>query len=596
MAEALWNDIVYTEVMQSEGFVVDYAVCTTYCLDMPTLLSVPFMLGTMTDLTEATMRSPHLILETINRSAGKFAVFCNAGCIAVPQANSKVYALLERSVVQVTLPAKGGGFVNFHPKVWVIKETNPDTDESQIKLVVLSRNLTCSNDLDMVCELVGKIGRKPATKRAQAKHAPLIDFLSWLVGKADDRNIRKNMRAICEDLSYIERFDLTDSPFEDYDFFPMGISGYDGYSDCLEQDILNHAAEMLIISPFVDMDVLGKMAVCSPCAKKTLITRHASVTQDIINLFNDNDGVYVPKEVLTDKVEKDVVVDLHEKVYFVRRYEGNLSYNHLYLGSTNATKNGFKRNVEFLLHLQFAPYKSSYDKYRGELINDSKECMFEKVTSIPNDDASKDDVTNELLLRTAIAALQKAQITGQADNYAITIACRPNKLPGRTVTLYPLGCEGKEATLADGMTFTGLSLSLLTEFYVISIDKLRRVIKLPTEGMPIEERDNAIFRSFINTKGKFINYLAFMLTDDVEQYVLESQQMEKKLSTEHATAMEQQLSTSLYEDMVRMAYTNPERIASIRQIVEKADKEVVPEHFMEMYLTFENVLKQIKRL
>lgn len=30
MAEALWNDIVYTDVLQSDGFVVDYAVCTTY--------------------------------------------------------------------------------------------------------------------------------------------------------------------------------------------------------------------------------------------------------------------------------------------------------------------------------------------------------------------------------------------------------------------------------------------------------------------------------------------------------------------------------------------------------------------------------------
>lgn len=117
MAEALWNDIVYTDVLQSDGFVVDYAVCTTYSLDMPSLLSVPFMLGTMTDLTEAIMRSPHLILETINQSAGKFAVFCNAGCIAIPQANSKVYSLLEQSVVQVTLQAKGGGFINFHPKV-----------------------------------------------------------------------------------------------------------------------------------------------------------------------------------------------------------------------------------------------------------------------------------------------------------------------------------------------------------------------------------------------------------------------------------------------------------------------------------------------
>lgn len=113
----------------------------------------------------------------------------------------------------------------------------------------------------------------------------------------------------------------------------------------------------------------------------------------------------------------------------------------------------------------------------------------------------------------------------------------------------------------------------------------------------MEERDNAIFRSYINTKGKFINYLAFMLTDDVEQYVLESQQLEKELSIDHAaTALEQQLNTSLYEDMVRMAYTNPERIASIRQIIEKVDKEVVPDHFMEMYQTFENVLKQIKRL
>lgn len=594
MAKALWNDIVYTDVMQSDDYAVDYAVCTTYSLDMPTLLSVPFMLGTMADLTETTMRSPHLILETINRSAGKFAVFCNAGCIAVPQANSKVYALLERSVVQVTLPAKGGGFVNFHPKVWVVKETNPETGEGQIKFVVLSRNLTCSNDLDVVCELVGKIGKKPATKKAQTKHAPLVDFLTWLIGKADDRIIRKNMRVICKDISYIERFDLTDSPFEDYDFFPMGIPAYDGYSKCLEQDILDHAAEMLIISPFVDMDVLNKMVNCAPSAKKTLITRHSSVTQDMISIFND--GVYVPKEVLTDKVEKDVAVDLHEKVYFVRRYEGNLSYNHLYLGSTNATKNGFKRNVEFLLHLQFAPYKSSYDKYRSELINDSKDCMFEQVVSIPEDDTSKKDITNELMLRTAIAAIQKAQITSAADNYTITIQCRQTRLPDEDVYLYPLGCEGKETSLTNGIAFTGLQLSSLTEFYVIRIGDLQRLIKIPTDGMPTEERDNAIFRSFINTKGKFINYLAFMLTDDVEQYILESQQLEKELSNDKATAMEQEISTSLYEDMVRMAYANPDRIASIRQIIEKADKEVVPDHFMDMYSTFENVLKQIKRL
>lgn len=152
--------------------------------------------------------------------------------------------------------------------------------------------------------------------------------------------------------------------------------------------------------------------------------------------------------------------------------------------------------------------------------------------------------------------------------------------------------------MVDGIAFPDLSLSSLTEFYVISIDDLNLhcVIKIPTDGMPTEERDNAIFRSFINTKGKFINYLALLLTDDVEQYILESQQLENELSNDKVTAMEQQISTSLYEDMVRMAYINPERIASIRQIIEKADKDVVTDHFMDMYRTFENVLKQIKCL
>ena len=593
MTDTLWNDIVYTEVMQSDGFVVDYAICTTYSLDMPTLLSVPFMLGTMVDLTEDTMRSPHFILETINRSADKFAVFCNAGCIAVPPANSKLYSLLERSVVQVTLPANGHGYINFHPKLWVIKEINPETGEKQIKLVVLSRNLTCSHDLDVVCEMVGKIETEPATEKAQKKHAPLADFLTWLIAEADGPTMEKNMRAICEDIRYIERFNLENSPFEDYNFFPMGISQHDGTTECLEQNILKHAAEMLIISPFVDHNVLQKMVNCTPNAKKTLITRHSSIKPDMIQMFND--GIYTPKDILTDKEEKDVIVDLHEKVYFIRSQEGNQSYNRLYLGSTNATTNGFGRNVEFLLQLQFSPYKTSYSKYRSELINDSDECMFEKVVAIPDDDTTKEDVPNEIVLRTAIAAIQEAEIKPYNSLYSVTIRCCQNQLPKQSLSLYPLGCEGIESNLAEGMVFTDLELSMLTEFYVIQTGDLRRVIKIPTIGMP-EERDTAIFRSIINTKAKFINYLSFMLTDDIEQYIVETQLLEKENDSDKASSLEQQICTSLYEDMVRKAYTHPERIAAIRQLIDKAEENVRPENFKEMYETFEKVLKQIKRL
>ena len=589
----LWNDIVYTDVMQSDGYVVDYAVLTTYSLDMPSLLSVPFMLGAMSDLTEAAMRSPHLVLEAVNKSAGKFSVFCNAGCIAVPQANSKLYALLEHSVVQIALPAKGIGFVNFHPKVWVIKETNPDTEERQIKVVVLSRNLTCSNDLDVVCELVGHIGKKPATRKSRTRHKPLADFLEWLAERSPSK-IRKQIRSIINDLDYVERFELTDSPFDDYAFFPMGIDRYDGIEQCLEADMLDHATEMVVISPFIDLKTLEKMVACSPKARKTLITRHASVTNEIISLFND--GVYAPKEVLTDKVEKDVVVDLHEKVYFIRRYEGNLSYNHLYLGSTNATQNGFGRNVEFLLHLRFAPYKTSYDKFRGELIHDGKDCMFEQVTAVPADIKDQGNTSDELLLRQAIASIQKAEVKQHGEYYNITILCRKSRLPKEEVKIYPMGCEAMEKNLTDGTSFEKLELAMLTEFYVLAVGDIKRVIKIDTTGMPTEKRDCAIFRSIINTKAKFISYLAFMLTDDTEQYVLESQQMEKELAEAPLSSKEQDISVSLYEDMVRMAYTAPDRIADIRSVIAKADASVIPEHFSELYASFENAIKQIRRL
>lgn len=52
MADTLLNEVMYNEVLTSDGYVVDFAVCTTYSLDMPMLLSVPFMLGTMSELSD----------------------------------------------------------------------------------------------------------------------------------------------------------------------------------------------------------------------------------------------------------------------------------------------------------------------------------------------------------------------------------------------------------------------------------------------------------------------------------------------------------------------------------------------------------------
>jgi hypothetical protein len=581
---------MYTDVMQTPGYVVDYAICTTYSLDMPTLLSVPFMMGTMSELSETALKSPHIILEAINRAANKFAVFCNAGCIAVPNNESKVYSLLEKSVVQITLSNQGRGFINFHPKVWIIKETNPDDGVSQIKVVVMSRNLTCSNDLDIVCELTGTIGHKHASRASQVKHKPLIDFIKYLSNYASN-SIRKKTDAIIRDLTMVERFNLDDTQFKDYDFFPMGIEGYNGMESCFESNMLNHAAEAIVISPFVNQSILEKITRCCPSAKKTLITRHISIQPDILPLFND--GVFAVKEVLTDKSDKNVAVDIHEKVYFITNY---FTCEHqLYLGSTNATENGFDRNVEFLLRLTFSPNKMSYRKFRGDLINDSKECMFEQVSSVPLEENHQEDNTDERVLRQAIGLIKDANIIHDTDGkYNIVIRCKKG-IDDTGAHIYPLYCIGMIQALKNDVTFTDISLPLLSEFFVLTVGDIRRVVKIECHNMPVAERDRAVFRSIIDTKSKFINYLSFMLSDDTDLYIAENNHLEKELSSSNESYKDDALSTSLYEDMVRMAYSCPERISAIRQVIEKADKNVLPENFKEMYEQFEIAIKKIKR-
>ena len=594
MADNIWKDLTYTDVLQSDGFVTDYAVATTYSLDLKTLLSIPFMIGTMSELSETAMHSPHLILEAIDKARGKFAVFCNAGNIFVPGKANRLYLLLEQNVVQVALRLWRNGFVNFHPKVWVIKESNPDTGAKRIKVVVMSRNLTSSDDLDVVCSVTGDVGLKRASADSQKRHKPLVDFLRWLSERNCGAVIRRNIEAMCEDITKIESFDIGDDAFDDYDFFPMGIDGYDGENTCLRQCMLNGAAEMVIISPFIDEQTMRRFVDQSPKARKTLITRHSSLTNDIINMFNGE--AYTVKEMLTDKAEKDVAVDLHEKVYFIRSFFNGETYNDLYIGSTNATKNGFARNVEFLLRLTFTKRRASYDSFRQELINDSKDCMFEQVASVAETERNGTDNEDELYLRKAIDAIARASVSaGQDGCYSLSVHCK-KRLPEYQIEINPLFCDMLSRELTDGVTFEGLRIEQLTEFYVIKSGGLRRVVKITTSGFPEKERNDAIFRSIVNSPEKFIDYVAFMLTDTPEQYMLESQAAANGLGKGDNAENGRPVSISLFEDMVRKSYIDPDCIAGIENVVRRAGEDAKPEHFDEMYSQFMKAIKQIKKL
>lgn len=589
MAENLMKDLLLDQVLVSDGFMVDFAVGTTYSLDMETLLAVPLTMGLMGDAGEGNVAT-HVLMEAIRASADKFAVFCNAGCIAVPRKNSRVFSLLENCVNQVTLPAQGKGFVNFHPKVWIVKQTNPEIGITRLKVSVMSRNLTSSSDMDAVCVLEGTVRRGMASEESLKKHKPLRDFIIWLANQPKISK-RREIIQLAEALDHVEEFELDDKRFDSYDFYPIGISEeYNGMSSCLQiPEFAKYVNQAIVISPFIDEPILRLLARPGLNGEKTLITRQEYVNQEILEMFND--GVYAVKDTLKEEAEGARPLDLHMKMYFINAR----GWNYLYLGSANATRNAFNRNVEFMLGLRFRPNQYSYRKFREEFIYDRRDCRFEQLTtpaSVAEEPTSNEE---EMIIRKVASSIYSAKAS-RNDDGTFRVKITHKKLRSdQPIFLSPLQAEGKKSQLEEfETTFDGMRLVELSDFYIVSVGEMSRIISIPTSGIPTEERDTAIFRSFIDTKEKFLNYLNFMLAEDKEEYLGEMAATEE-INESLDIRKDEDMSSGLYETMLRLAYSNPTRIKDIARIMDKVDPSVVPEGFTCLYSQFENAIKHLPK-
>lgn len=571
MSKSIFEDVMYSELLASDGYRVDFAVLTTYSLDMHSLLSIPFAIGAVGELSDGDVK-PHLLLQAVNNSAGRFALFCNAGNIKVPKNINKVYSLLEKCVTQISLGGESG-FVNFHPKVWVIKESSLTGSEIRIRVVVTSRNLAASTDIDIVCELTGVVGNSVASNDAQEKHCPLKDFLLYLCGQAKDENTKTKIADICECIDKVERFDTGNSPFDDYDFYPMGINGYTG-KDCL--DLLKESTAVFVVSPFIDDYTLKDIQ----SKNRTLITRREYVTEEILDLFNGE--VYAVKESMLDNDVQNVSVDIHEKLYYIENYN-KYPGKYLLLGSTNATRNGFCRNVEFLLRLKYRKGTIQYSSFKKSLIYDDDEaksskqppCLFEKVTAAVTAPAEKD--SREAELRKAIASNVGANVTCENNgNYAIKVTFK-NAHPG--VSVYPLFREGLKRKVDYEILFKEIKIDELSEFYVFETTgtssngektgSIKRIVKIETEGIPVEDRESAILNSIISTPRDLIGYVEFMLTDSPDLYICENLMMDDLHKHSSQVVSGYNISLSLYEDLLRAAYYAPDKLGSIQTFLGK---------------------------
>ena len=156
--------------------------------------------------------------------------------------------------------------------------------------------------------------------------------------------------------------------------------------------------------------------------------------------------------------------------------------------------------------------------------------------------------------------------------------------PARTVRTQPL---------ADEVVFDGLSALELTELYRITVkgesESLTRMMLIPTE-MPLD-RDDMVVRSILKDRRAFVDYLAFILGDD---YVLSALEMEATTTSDKNKGLRSNDNglPAIYEKMLKVAYSEPERLKEIRHIMDRvADSDIIPDEFIQMYDTFTKTLK-----
>lgn len=566
---------------------LEFAVGTTYSLDLNALIGVPISLELSEEIEGSFLENPIAILEGIRRASDKFVIFNEAGQIKVPEKLSSIYSLIEKSVNQVALENKK----SFHPKLWIIKYINKE-NESLYRVIILSRNLTFDRSWDMVVGLEGKANRKRTRK-----NDGLQDLMTFLLPYCKDNKKKDKMRELIDELYYVH-FDPIDQYVIDFDFLSFGVKE----KSRQVEDMLDDFNEVIIMSPFITKETVEKIGQrLTGDGKKTLITRKSEIGKLNQKIIDDYE-VYALKDliVLGEEMisEGDEVAwkkqDIHAKLYATSL--GTL--NSIYVGSANCSYSAFNGNVEFMIKLNYKRRGFRISNLLEDLFgNDEKENPFERISEIPKETVSEEEIKNNL--EKAIKQLCRSNINGTVvkKNLDYSIEINVSEIPlGFNFTIAPI-MTNEKVSLSNHVEINRLSLEEIGEFFKVTAElegeKVSRIIKIPIENIP-ENRDGAIFKNVIGDKNTFFKYVAFILSDN---YLLEIiQQMEQKNAWKGKWSSSSDDSIILYENMLRTISKDPSKIQEIEEIIKVInDDKIVPQEFMDLYNTFKEVSRKVKR-
>lgn len=620
------NRKVYLENLQPpDGYRLECALATTFSLDLMSLLMAPLsmIMSEAQDKDEA-LKDPIALVEALQRSADRLAIFCHQGRISIPRTETRLYRYLEQTVVEVRSPNKNGVF---HPKLWILKFI-ADDEYPVYRLICLSRNLTFDRSWDIILSMDGYIEDQ---RHVYRENKPLQDFVNSLSGLSVHPVLKKTQNIVDKIVRDIPSiiFEKPEGFQNAHEFIPLGIPGYD------RKFTLGRAERSLILSPFLSGRIISTLEKHGK--NNILISRLEELDKidaEVLEKLRRNTKVYVfsdeadlPEEqqngstaVETDDSnsipDETELSGLHAKLYITESDENT----HLYFGSANATDAGLHgKNTEFLIGLT-ADRESvsintlfSFDDKDGitSMINE----YHRERPDVQLDDAALKlekllHDTRELIIRTNLRAV----VSAADDKKGYDIALSGQSLPVendalKNVRVYPVTLDKdyarplEDIITSQTITFPSVSVVSITSFFAFEInaeykDKKQRlnfVLNLPVEGIP-EERDRAILQNIISDRGKFIRYIILLLSEETNPARMMNLMARYRYGLDDKTAAAAR-NIPLLEELVRAYSRSPEKLDRINEIVrdltmQEDGNEILPEGFEEIWEVFRQVLSE----
>ncbi len=590
------NRLDYGEMLiPPQGYRLAKAIAATYSLDLNTLLSIPIALFYAQTMEGAGEGERVQLLEAIQRCPDVLRIYHQKGRIHVPRNQNRLYGLLEDCVIGV-LPKNADS--SFHPKVWILRYETDD-GPARYRLIVLSRNLTYDRSWDIAANLDGDVS-ETVNERVQ----PLVDFTHYLVGHESFVGADK----FVEDLSRVE-FSPPKGFNSNFRFHPIGIGKY-------RNPVQKQTGEGLIcITPFVHDTAIATLKQNVP-EKRWLFSRREELrrlkkeTLEGTNTFCLS-NVIVDGESISNGEDGDpeqLLQNLHAKLFIYKR---NGRGSIWFVGSANATKAAFERNVEFLLEMRGTSDAVQFETILDDLLGPERDVgVFEPFQ--PNEETVDEDAEQALEQRVrqlefdlfdSLTVVRSELVQSEnTRNFDLQLTLRPGGTPWTDleVKLAPFNSDHTTQLLApEGETelrFENINESNLSRFlrFEISHNKeLQRafLMKIDVAGMP-QSRISKIIKGIISDRDKFFEYLRFLLADDFDKEAANSGNDSVIGPADDASGL-WDVKSPIFEQLLITASRRPGRLREIDGIIqqlmegdEQDEDRVVPQEFLTLWDAF----------